>query len=176
MSTTVPHPIETLDIETTRWRIDPARSSVQFRVPSLWGLTRVNGRFTRYHGTLSLSESRAVELTIDANSLDTHNFRRDKHLRSADFFDVENHAQVRFVSDTVAVDGQRLTVRGQLVAAGKRIPLEVDVALRRDGDELLIDATTQADHRRLGMTWSPLGIVRTPSELAIHGRLVPDAQ
>ena len=62
----------------------------------------------------------AVELTIEADSLDTKQRRRDKHLRSADFFDVEHHPEVRFVSDSAALDGERLKVHGQLHAAGKR--------------------------------------------------------
>ena len=65
-----------------------------------------------------------------------------------------------------------MKVRGRLHAAGKSIPLELDATLRRHGDELAVDVTTFADHRELGMTRSPLGIVRTPSKLIVHGRLV----
>ena len=43
-----------------------------------------------------------------------------------------------------------------------------------DGDELEFDASALADHRRLGMTWSPLGMVRTPSKVIVRGRLVRD--
>jgi polyisoprenoid-binding protein YceI len=113
-----------------------------------------------------------AELTIDAQSLDTKLSKRDTHLRSADFFDSANHPQVHFVSDTVTLDGETLTVRGELHTAGRHVPVEVEGTLRPAGDELQIDATTHVDQRQLGMTWSPLGITRAPSTLTVRGRLV----
>jgi polyisoprenoid-binding protein YceI len=176
VSTPSPHHIDTSEVENTRWRIDPARSTLEFRVHHFYGLQTIKGRFERYNGTLQPSRDPAIELTIEAASLDTNNPRREKHLRSADFFDVENHPTVRFVSDSVALDGEQLKARGKLYAAGQSIPLEIDANLRRDGDELELDATTRANQRELGMTWSPLGIVRTPSKLIVHGRLIQDAE
>jgi polyisoprenoid-binding protein YceI len=161
-------------IEKTTWRIDPDRSSVEFSA-GVWGILTVKGRFSRYHGTLDLSGTPAVELTIEADSLDTRNKRRDKHLRSPDFFGAEEHPYVRFASESVALDGERLSVRGVLHARGSALPLDVDASLRRDGDELEIEAVAVADHRRLGMTWNVLGMIRTPTRLAVKGRLVRDA-
>jgi polyisoprenoid-binding protein YceI len=156
------------------WRLDPARSSVEFHVRHFYGLMTVKGRFTSYEGTLDLGSHPKVELTIDADSLDTKQKKRDQHLRSADFFDVERHPQVRFVSDSAALDGDTLEVHGQLHAAGKDIPLELDAAVRAVDGELEVEAVTHADHRELGMTWSPLGILRAPSKLIVRGRLVRD--
>ena len=65
---------------------------------NFYGLQTVKGRFAGYDGTPRLGAQPAVQLTIDAASLDTNNARRDEHLRSADFFDVERHAHVRFTS------------------------------------------------------------------------------
>jgi polyisoprenoid-binding protein YceI len=161
-------------VEETRWRMDPARSRIEFRARTFWGLIPVKGRFEHYEGKLDLRHQPAVELTIDASSLDTNNEKRDQHLRSADFFGVENHPQVRFVSDSATLDGERLTVSGQLYAAGTSTPLNLDARLRRVGDELEVEARTSADHRQVGMTHSPLGMIRTPSELIVHARLVPD--
>ncbi|MGA2009906.1 MAG: YceI family protein [Solirubrobacteraceae bacterium] len=175
MSTTTHQPLDTPDIEKTRWRIDPARSSIRFRTPTFWGLVTVEGRFELYHGTLDLQHNPAIELTIEAASLTSKNKLRDKHLRSADFFDSDNHPQVRFVSDSATLDGERLTLHGQLHAAGNSMLLNLDASLRLVGDELEVTATTNADHRELGMTHSTLGMIRTPSELIIHGRLVRDA-
>jgi polyisoprenoid-binding protein YceI len=152
------------------------RSTVEFQVPHFWGLKTVKGQFGRYEGTLDLSAQPAVELRIDAASLDTKRTARDKHLRSADFFDVERHAQVRFESDHAELDGERLNVYGRLHAAGRTIPLHVAKTLGRVADELEVAATTRADQRRLGMTWSPLGITRAPSKLIVRGRLIPDGR
>jgi len=160
------------DVEQTCWQLDPAYSRVEFQVPHFYGLITVKGRFERYQGTLDLRSEPAVQLTIEADSLDTNNTRRDKHLRSADFFDVANHPQIQFTSDSATPERDHLKVHGQLHAAGRTIPLQLDATLRRADGELEIEAITNADHRELGMTWSPLGILRTPSKLIISGRLV----
>lgn len=175
MSISTNQPIGTPQIETTRWRIDPDRSTVEFRARTFWGLATVKGGFAGYEGSLDLQRDPAVELSIDATTVNTKNSMRDKHLRSADFFDVDNHPQVRFVSDSATLDGERLTVRGRLYAAGKSMPLELDAGLRRVGDELEVEARTEADHLQLGMTHGTLGMVRTPSDLIVRGRLVRDA-
>jgi polyisoprenoid-binding protein YceI len=173
MSTdTLTHPPDTHSVPLEHWRIDPTRSSVEFRAQTLWGLATVEGHFERYEGTLDLQQNPMIELTIDAASLTTNLGLRDRHLRSADFFDAENHPHVSFVSDMATLEGERLQVRGRLHAAGKSIPLELDARLRRVGDELEIDARTNADHRKLGMSHGSLGMIPTPSELIVHGRLV----
>jgi polyisoprenoid-binding protein YceI len=176
MSTSAANAADSPDIQRTRWRIDPRRSSVEFHARQIWGLATVKGRFERYDGTLELAAQPSIELTIDADSLNTNNAKRDEHLRSADFFDTANHPQVRFVSQLATLDGNRLDVRGELHAAGKSIPLELEGVIRPDGDELEVAVTTFADHRRLGMTWNRLGMLRTPSKLTVRGRLVRDDQ
>lgn len=176
MSTSTPKPSGPPGIETTRWRIDPARSSVEFHSPTFWGLMTVKGHFERYEGTLDLQCTPAIELTIEAGSLNTSNKMRDKHLRSDDFFDVTDHPHVRFISDNASLVGERLKVSGQLYAAGQSIPLTLDAELHRVGDELVIDAKTDADQRKLGMTHGLLGMIRTPSELTVRGRLIQTAE
>ena len=155
------------------YRLDPADSSVEFHVRHFYGLMTVKGHFGRYDGTLDLRETQAaVTLTIEADSLDTNHKKRDKHLRSKDFFDVERHPQVRFVSESAALNGNVLQVYGHLHAAGKAIPLELDALITEADGQLRIEATTIADHRELGMEWSPLGILRPPSKLIVRGRLI----
>ena len=157
---------------TGAWRLDPTRSSVEFHVRHFYGLMTVKGAFADYEGALDLDAAPAVELTIQAASLDTKLAKRDTHLRSGDFFDVERHPQVRFVSDHAELTGEKLVVRGRLEAAGQQLPLELTATVREIDGELEIDASTRADHRELGMTWSPLGILRAPSTLIVRGRLV----
>jgi polyisoprenoid-binding protein YceI len=175
MSTnTIPPASAARGLGTGTWRLDPARSSVRFHVRHLYGLMTVKGRFDRYQGSLDLSARRAVELTIDADSLDTKVKRRDEHLRTEDFFDVANHPHVRFISDSARHQGDTLEVSGHLHAAGKHIPIEVNAQLRDveiDG-EVEIEATALADPRGLGMLWAPMGITRAPIKLIVRGRLV----
>lgn len=172
MSISTPHTTDQPAVEKARWRIDPTRSRFEFHTPTFWGLMTVKGCFERYDGTLDLRQDPAIELTIDAASLTTKNNMRDKHLRSGDFFDVENHPQVHFISDTARLDGERLTVSGRLYAAGTSTPLDVDARLRRVDGELEVDAIAYADHLELGMSHGTFGMIRTPSELILRGRLV----
>lgn len=159
---------------TTRWIVDPAHSSAEFRVPNFWGLVKVRGQFDSIDGWLEVDDngSRRLELIIDAASVNTGNSKRDEHLRGADFFDTERHPDVRFVSSRVseAEDGD-LRVQGELIAAGGRVVLELQPTVRQGGDQIEIDASTMVDQRQLGITWSPLGIARTPTVLTVHAQL-----
>lgn len=161
-----------VELASGEWQLDPAHSSVEFHVPHFWGLMTVKGRFRRYQGSIDLDRDPAVELKIEADSLDTGNRRRDQHLRSGDFFDVEHHPEARFVSESAALEGTTLRVRGQLQARGSSIPLELDARLRRVDAGLQIEADTHAIHRDLGMVWSPLGVTRSYSRLLVNGLLV----
>jgi polyisoprenoid-binding protein YceI len=158
---------------TQRWVVDPEESTVEFRVRSFWGLTTVVGHFSRFDGSYTVGpDGRAVELIIDAESLDTRNRRRDEHLRSKDFFDVAAHPHVRFTAnDVTEAENGTLRVRGELEAAGRKVLLSLEAPVRRLDGELEVEATTLVDQRLLGMTFSPLGMLRSPSALRVKARL-----
>jgi polyisoprenoid-binding protein YceI len=158
----------------TRWRLDPEASSAGFRARNLWGLASVKGRFGGLDGRLEIDDDHRwrMELTLDAASLDTGNPRRDRHLCSADFFDAEDHPDVRFRSRKVDDrGGGRLLVEGELEAAGARARLQVEVTVEHAGGRLELDAAATVDHRQLGMTWSPLRVIGTPTALNVHAHL-----
>jgi polyisoprenoid-binding protein YceI len=159
-----------------RWAVDPRRSTVEFRVPTFWGLSTVVGHFDRFEGSYGDDDDDvpAIDLTIDAESLDTGNETRDRHLRSERFFDVAEHRQVRFSSTLINEFDGSLAMNGQLEAAGGSVPVALDATVRQEGDELEIEATTTVDQRELGMTFSPLGMIRTPATLHVKARLTPD--
>jgi polyisoprenoid-binding protein YceI len=163
------------DLSAGVWTLDPARSSVEFQVPNFWGLTTVKGHFERYEGKLDLQSTPGAELTIEAASLSTRNSRRDKHLRSSDFFDVEHHPQVRFTSESAELDGQTLAARGSLDAAGKSVPLDMRATINVVNGEPVIEAQTTVDRRDLGMTWNRVGMVGTASTLIVTGTLVRES-
>jgi polyisoprenoid-binding protein YceI len=154
------------------WELDPQRSTVAFAVPFWWGFGTVTGRFRQYTGRLELGARPAVELTIDAASVDTGSERRDRHLRSGDFFAVARDPYIRFVSRTVGLRDDRLAVVGELMARGSRIEVEIDAAVTAVDDEYELKAETFVMHSGLGITWNPSQITRPWSKLTVSGRLV----
>ena len=76
----------------------------------------------------------------------------------------------RSTAVTNAGDGQ-LHVEGELLAAGHTATLELEPTLQQTDDQLQIEASATLDQRRLGMTWSPLVMARTPTTLIIHAQL-----
>jgi polyisoprenoid-binding protein YceI len=157
----------------TRWKVDSARSTVEFATKSFWGLMTVRGRFDRFEGSYeSGPDGITIELTVDGASLDTGNAKRDEHLRSADFFGIADHPEVRFTSTRVSYAGEGvLHVHGQLEAAGTVVPVELDATLRETGGGLEIEATTTVDHAHFGMSSGPLGMIRPPVVLHVRARL-----
>jgi polyisoprenoid-binding protein YceI len=157
-----------------RWLLDPRRSSVEFRALHFWGLLPVKGHFDNFRGQLDLRTTPAIELTIDAATVQTGNRKRDQHLRSAAFFDAEDHPRVQFLADSVELHEDTLKVRGRLSARGRSIPLALDAPIRRVNGGLELSAATTARHGELGMTWSPLGMIRPHSTLVVNAHLIPD--
>jgi polyisoprenoid-binding protein YceI len=156
-----------------RWAVDPQKSSVEFAVKTFWGLATVRGRFERFDGGYDAGPAgQSIKLTIDAGSLDTGNGKRDEHLRSADFFHIADHPQVRFTSTRVRSTGDgTLHVAGDLEAAGVVVPLEFDAVTREVGEELEVEAAPTVDPRRFGMSAGHLGMIRPPARLHITARL-----
>lgn len=172
---TTPSAIQRHDpITEGRWRLDPSSSRAEFQVPHFWGLVTIKGHFERLDGCMELidGQHRRMTLTIDAASVHTGLGKRDKHLRSADFFDTDEHPTVHFGSTSVgAVVDNRVRVVGELEAAGARLAMTLEPNIRQTGDQLTIDVTTTIDQRQLGMTWSPLGMTRSPVTLSVHASL-----
>jgi polyisoprenoid-binding protein YceI len=165
--------IEQRTAASTRWTVDGDETSVEFAVKTFWGLMTVHGHFDRFNGSYEVGPSRTtIELTIDADSLDTGHATRDKHLRSTDFFHVVAHPQVRFTSTRVHhVTSGILHVVGHLEAAGKVEPLEFAATVRQLDDALEVEATTTLDQRQLGMSSGRLGMIRPPATLHVRARL-----
>jgi len=162
-----------IEQKTTRWTVDSDATSVEFAVKTFWGLMTVRGRFDRFDGSYEVGPyGTTIELTVDADSLDTGHSTRDKHLRSTDFFQVVAHPQVRFTSTRVrhAGDGM-LRVEGDLEAAGKVVPLEFDATVEQVDDVLEVEATATVDQRQLGMSSGQLGMIRRPTTLHVKARL-----
>lgn len=139
------------------WTIDPSHSEVGFTVRHL--MTKVRGQFEKFEGTVTtgatVAETKA-EASIDLNSVSTRDDKRDEHLRSADFFDVEKTGPMTFTS--TAFDGA--TATGELTIKGVTRPVELDVEfLGTDtdpwgGKRIGFEATTEINRKDFGVDFN----------------------
>lgn len=144
------------------YTIDTVHSNVGFKIRHL--VSKVSGEFTDFEGTIVADfenlDTSSVEFTIQAASIDTKNEKRDDHLRSEDFFNVEKYPEIRFKSskitrvdeDTFAVDGT-LTMRG----VAKEISLMVDFLGEMSamgGIRAGYELTTTVNRMDYGVSWN----------------------
>jgi len=113
------------------WAIDPVHSEVSFTVRHLM-LSKVRGRFTSFGGEFSTGADplhSRVEASVDLSSIDTGNADRDAHVRSADFFDVEQFPELTYRSTAVREAGDGFVVNGELSLHGvtRSVPLALEV-------------------------------------------------
>jgi polyisoprenoid-binding protein YceI len=155
---------------TGEWVLDPRNSSVRLKSKSM-GLIPVNGVFSEVSGsgTVSPDGKAAGTLSVAAASVDTRNAKRDTHLRSADFFDSDNHPDITFTADDIQPSGQGVTVTGALTIRGRAQPLSFDAVASVAGDgEVWLDALVRVNRADFGITWNALGMVAQISTIIIH--------
>ncbi len=122
----------------TRWKVDGAHTTVSFSVSHLF--TSVRGRFDRFEGSVEFNpakpEATVVRGTIEAASINTNNAKRDKHLRSGDFFDVEKYPTLSFESTGVKkVNGNKGELEGKLTVHGVTRPVVIEVEYLGQGSD-----------------------------------------
>lgn len=145
------------------WNIVADRSAVTFRISNMWGLLNVNGRFTEFSGDGQLAGAGAVSgrLDISTASVDTGIGRRDKHLRSADFFDVERFPEIRVVVSAVhPTAGNAAELRASFTIKGVTAPVELPVTVTESGDgSIQISGETTIDRSRFDIGWNKFGMI-----------------
>lgn len=116
------------------WTIDSVHSDITFSVRHL-GVSKVRGSFTDFNGEITIAEdgTPSVSATIDVASVSTRNDQRDTHLRSADFFDTDNHPTATYRSTSVRADGDDYIVDGELTLHGVTQPVSLNLSLEGVG-------------------------------------------
>jgi polyisoprenoid-binding protein YceI len=158
MTTTAPSTL------TGRYSIDPTHSRVGF-VARHAMVTKVRGSFNEFEGSgyfdAENPAASRLELTIQAASIDTRNADRDAHLRSNDFFDMENHPEIRFVSTAVEqLDADSYRVTGDLTIKGITKPVSVDfeytgTAVDPYGNQRVgLEGNTTVNRKDWGVSWN----------------------
>jgi polyisoprenoid-binding protein YceI len=157
------------------WVLDTSRSAIRLRSKSIWGLAPVRGVFREFTGEGSVPAAGDVSGTISvaAASVDTGNKTRDAHLRSPDFFDVENHPDITVTVDRLTPSDGGVTVTGTLTVRGQARPLTfpASASIPRDG-EVLFDAEIQVDRSQFGLTWNRAGMASMHSRITIHAAFI----
>ena len=113
------------------WKLDPTHSEVQFKVKHLM-ITTVTGYFKKFDLEVvteneDFTTASKIEFTADINSIDTNNEQRDTHLKSADFFNAEEHEQLQFTGKRYNASGNEGTLEGDLTIRGNTKPISVKV-------------------------------------------------
>lgn len=172
--------LPTLALAST-WNIDQEHSNIGFKVRHLM-VSNVKGSFGKVQGIINIDEKDLtrsnVKVTIDTASIDTGVDKRDAHLRSPDFLDVDKFPTMTFVSTKVAKNGKgRLKVTGDLTLHGVTRPVMLDVEeLSREGKDPMgnlrrgASATTKISRKDFGIGWNKVletGGVVVGDEIAI---------
>ena len=119
----------TPQIPAGTWTIDPSHSEVGFSVRHLM-VSKVKGNFESFEGTITIAENplqSSVTAEVDLSSINTRDEQRDGHLRSADFFEVENHPKLTFTSTSVEPKGDDYVVTGDLSIKGTTKSVVLDL-------------------------------------------------
>lgn len=154
-------PPESLADAAGQWQLDPTGTTIELRTKAMWGLAKVRGRFNAVEGSGVVGEDGTVSGTIvfDAKSIDTKNNKRDTHLRSGDFFEVDKYPTFTYsAAGATRTDDGKLKVTGSLTIRDQSRPLELLVTVTQPAPgRATLTAEAQIDRRQWGMTWAKMG-------------------
>lgn len=146
------------------WAIDPTHSEIGFKVKHMM-FTNVSGKFNAFEATIENEddhfETSKISFSADVNSVDTNNTDRDNHLRSADFFDVENFPKLNFTGTQIKkISEGEFQISGDLTIKDvtKNIVLETEYSgLMKDpwgNTKAGLSLTGKINRKDFGLTWN----------------------
>lgn len=146
------------------WNVDAAHSSLEFVVKHMM-ISKAKGVFNEFDAVIEADpdnlEDATIEFTIDVNSVDTRKKDRDDHLRSADFFDIENHPKMVFVAtDIKKKSDSTYDVTGDFTIRGTKKPVTFDVEYEGSGKDPWgnevagFSGSTKISRKEFGLTWN----------------------
>ena len=171
--------IETTSAPAGTWALDPVHSTVGFEVAYLAGTFK--GQFRDVEGQLHVGDAGAsLEGRARVASVDVKDENLAAHLQSPDFFDAENHPELRFSAEDIAIDGGTVTVDGEITIKGVTKPVVVTGTVAEPltdpyGNERIgLAVATTVDRTEFGVSWNnplPGGKPALANEVRILGEL-----
>lgn len=170
------------------YTVDKAHTSVGFKVRHLM-ITNVRGSFKEFSGTADFDTKsmafNALEATVDVKSIDTGIEKRDKHLRSEDFFFADKHPQLKFSMTGYKADGDEGKMSGNLTMRGITKPVEMEVEIvgvQKDFNgqtRVGFSMEGKVNREDFGLTWNRAletggVVVGDTVTIEIEGQLVPN--
>jgi len=147
----------------TIWTIDQMHSEVQFKVKHLV-ISTVTGTFNSFEGKLESEDEEfdgaKASFQIDINSIDTNVADRDAHLKSADFFDAENHPHISFEGELKKQDVNHYQLTGPLTMRGVSKEVTLDVELGGTMQDAYgqtkagFEINGKVNRKEFGLNWS----------------------
>lgn len=154
--------MQTAEVQN-RWMIDKAHSDLEFTVRHMM-ISNVRGRFRSFDGDVRLDFSNmtnsSVKLDIEAASIFTNEEDRDKHLKSPDFLTVDKYPLVKFVSDRIRKNGNKVEIDGKLTI--RDVTRDVSISGELQGPitdpygkkRVGFDGTATIARKDFGLTWN----------------------
>lgn len=151
------------NIYAANYAVDIPHTQIHFSVAHLM-VFKVRGNFTDFSGEIDIDTKNktltSTKAVIKTSSIDTRNDKRDKHLRSPDFFEADKYPEILFISKKISGSGDDITVVGDLTIKGvtKEVTLKGSFAgVAKDpwgNDRAGFAATGEVDRRDFGLTWN----------------------
>jgi polyisoprenoid-binding protein YceI len=170
---------ETLIAPAGPWQLDPVHSQVGFEVAYLSGTFK--GQFREFDGKLVVDGDEAtLEGSVKVASVDVKDENLAGHLQSPDFFDAEQHPELRFTATDISLDGENVDVRGELTIKGVTKPTDVTGTVAAPltdayGRERVgLRLTTTVDRTAFGVSWNialPTGEPSLADDVSINAEL-----
>ena len=149
-------------VSTGTWTLDPTHTEIGFSVRHL--VSKVRGKFTGFEGTIVTADditASTVSVSVDLSTIDTGTAGRDDHLRSADFFEVESHPTMTFVSTGIVQKSDTdFVVTGDLTIKGVSKPVELKTEFLGEGGDpwggtrVGVEATTEISRKEFGIDFN----------------------
>jgi polyisoprenoid-binding protein YceI len=146
-----------------RWTLDPSHTSIEFHTKAMWVLS-VKGTFKSIEGggTVGTDGSVTGSLVLDAASVDTKKKKRDDHLRTADFFEVNAFPTITFAVTGAHPKGAgKVELTGDLTIHGSARPLTLLADVSSADGTATLSAEVDIDRSAWGLTWAKMGAALT---------------